>query len=76
MVLEQFERLETGVEQLLEHFDELRSENARLEGALAAKGIEVEDLKEKLKRLDKEKVQVKEKVETLLSRLDGLIQSA
>lgn len=76
MVLEQFERLETGVEQLLKHCDELRAENARLKGVLEAKGVEVEGLKEKLKRLDKEKVEVKEKVETLLSRLDGLIQSA
>ncbi len=76
MALEHFERLETGVEQLLKHCEELRTENARLKGAIEAKGAEVEDLREKLKRLDREKVQVKEKVETLLTRLDGLIQSA
>lgn len=76
MALEHFERLETGVEQLLRHCEELRTENARLKGAIEAKGAEVEDLREKLKRLDREKVQVKEKVDSLLIRLDGLIQSA
>lgn len=76
MALEQFERLETGVEQLLKHCEELRVENARLKGAIEAKGAEAEDLREKLKRLDREKAEVKGKVETLLSKLDGLIQRA
>ncbi|MBI5827468.1 MAG: cell division protein ZapB [Deltaproteobacteria bacterium] len=76
MALEQFERLEIGVEQVLKRCEELRAENARLKDAIEAKGAEVEDLKAKLKRLDREKVQVKEKVDTLLTRLDGLIQSA
>lgn len=76
MALEHFERLETGVEQLLKHCEELRAENARLKGAIEAKGAEMEDLKERCKRLDREKVQVKERVDSLLTRLDGLIQSA
>ena len=76
MALEQFEKLEIGVERLLKRCEELMAENAGLKDAIEAKGVEVEGLKEKLKRLDKEKVEVKERVETLLSRLDGLIQSA
>ncbi|MBI5888201.1 MAG: cell division protein ZapB [Deltaproteobacteria bacterium] len=76
MALEQFERLEIGVEQLLKHCEELMAENAGMKGAVEAKGAEVEDLKEKLKRLEREKVEVKGKVDTLLNRLDGFIQSA
>lgn len=76
MALEQFERLETGVEQLLKRCEGLVAENAGMKAAIEAKGAEVEDLKEKLKRLEREKVEVKEKVESLLSRLDGLIQRA
>ena len=76
MALEQFEKLEIGVERLLKRCEELMAENTGLKDVIEAKGAEVEGLKEKLKRLDREKVEVKERVETLLSRLDGLIQSA
>ncbi len=76
MALEKFDRLEEGLGRLLFSFETLQTENLELRDALGAKGLEVEALKEKVARLEEEKLVVRKKVDTLLSRLDGLIQSA
>lgn len=76
MALEKFDRLEEGLGRLLFSFETLQTEIFELRDALGAKGLEVEALKEKVARLEEEKLHVRKKVDTLLSRLDGLIQSA
>ncbi len=76
MVFEKFERIEEGINRLLEGYEELKAENIELKDSIGAKDSEIEELRERLKRLDKEKALVKEKVETLLQKLDSLIQGA
>jgi len=76
MVFEKFERIEEGINRLLEGYEGLKAENIELKDSIGAKDSEIEELREKLKRLDKEKALVKEKVETLLQKLDSLIQGA
>lgn len=76
MAIEQFERLETGISVLLTQFEDLKSENIQLRETAGAKDAEIDSLKDKLARLEKEKNQVKEKVDVLLVKLDSLIQSA
>lgn len=76
MVFEKFERIEEGINRLLEGYEELKATNIELKDSIGAKDSEIEELREKLKRLDKEKALVKEKVETLLQKLDSLIQGA
>jgi len=76
MTTENFERLEEGLTRLLADFETLKAENRGLHEVLKAKEAEVEALNAKISRLDSEKGLVKEKVDGLLERLEGLIQSA
>jgi len=76
MALDNFDRLEEGLTRLLSDLETLRAENRGLKEVLRAKEAEVETLNEKIGRLDKEKGLVKEKVDGLLERLEGLIQRA
>lgn len=76
MALDNFDRLEEGLTRLLADLETLKAENRGLKDALRAGEAEVETLNEKIGRLDKEKGLVKEKVDGLLERLEGLIQRA
>ncbi len=76
MVIDNFDRLEDGITRLLADLETLRAENRGLKEVLKAKEAELEALGEKVVRLDREKGLVKEKVDGLLERLEGLIQSA
>ncbi|MBI3399467.1 MAG: cell division protein ZapB [Deltaproteobacteria bacterium] len=75
MELGMFEQLEKKVEKIIEKCDELTNENERLTGMLKSKDEKIDNLTHKLEKLGKEKGLVKEKVETLLERLGGLIQT-
>lgn len=74
MALEKFDRLEEGLERLLSNYEFIQAENRRLKDVLETKDTEIEALREKVLKLDKEKGIVKEKVDTLLGRVDALIQ--
>jgi len=76
MDMERFDRLEEGLGRLLMTFESLRTENLELKDSLEAKELETLVLKENIARLEDEKLRVKKKVDTLLAKLDGLIQSA
>lgn len=76
MELAVFEQLEKKVEKLIVQHAELKEENKKLAEALSLKDSEVEGLNSKLEKLSKEKGLVKGKVETLLERVEGLIQTA
>lgn len=76
MALERFDRLEEGISRLLGMCEELKDENRALKEAVVEKQAEIRELTSKLKRLDKEKTTVREKVDTLLDRLEALIQGA
>jgi len=70
-----FEQLEKKVEKLIERCGELNGENERLAAVLKSKDEEIKGLIHKLDKLGKEKGVVREKVETLLDRLEGLLQT-
>ena len=76
MEMERFDKLEEGLGRLLMTFESLQSENLELKDSLEAKDLEALALKEIIARLEDEKLKVKKKVDTLLAKLDGLIQSA
>lgn len=75
MDMERFDKLEEGLGRLLLTFESLQSENLVLKDSLEAKDLEALALKESIARLEDEKFRVKKKVDTLLAKLDGLIQS-
>jgi len=68
-----FEKLEDAVKTLLDRNDALFRENGLLTAALDEREREVEALKEKINSLYREKGAVKNKVDVLLGRLDGLV---
>lgn len=73
-----FIELEERITRLLSSYSALQDEKKRLEEELRQRNAgtkELNDLREKVKRLEKEKGVVKEKVSGLIQRLDGLIQS-
>lgn len=74
MTFEKFSTLEQRLNRLLASLEELKAENGELRDALGRRDLEVKSLRERLRRLDEEKVLVKEKVDTLLVKLDGLTQ--
>lgn len=76
MALDKFQRLEEGLNRLLAGYEGITATNRELMGSLAAKDLLITELKEKISRLEGEKDQVREKVDGLLSRLEGLIQNA
>lgn len=76
MELAVFEQLEKKVEKLIVQHAELKEENKKLADTLSLKDREIEGLNSKLEKLSKEKGLVKGKVETLLERVEGLIQTA
>ena len=72
-----FIELEERISRLLSSYGALQDEKKRLEEELRQRNAEEKeliDLREKVKRLEKEKGVVKEKVDGLIRRLDGLIQ--
>ncbi|MFQ5441606.1 MAG: hypothetical protein ACE5EB_02650 [Thermodesulfobacteriota bacterium] len=69
-------RLEDGINRMIERHDLLEAENKGLQDALGLKELEIRELKKKLQRLDGEKGLARDKVESLLRRLNGLITGA
>lgn len=76
MSLEGFDKLEEGLGRLLKIQEGLAAENQELKDSVGLKDLEIEELREKLNALEEEKKLVKEKVDVLLGRLEGLIQGA
>lgn len=71
-----FEQLGEKVERLIKAYGELKRENENLTVMLKLKDEEIGKLTTKLEKLGKEKGLAKEKVENILARLEGLIQTA
>lgn len=75
MALDKFDKLEEGLGRLLKNYEVIKAENLNLANAIRARNQEIEELKEKVKRIDRERLLVKEKVDTLLAKLDSLMQN-
>ncbi len=76
MALDKFERLEDGLSRLLEAYEALSAENRELLASQGPKEEELAALREKVSRLEKERDQVRERVDGLLARLETLMQGA
>ncbi len=71
-----FDKLERKVERLLELCDALRCDKDELRELLRRRDIEISELRGAAEVFEKEKGAVRERVDGLIERLDGLIQSA
>lgn len=69
---ESFALIEKKITDLVRVVAELKKEKETLAAELARKDGEVKDLTRKLSELSRERVEVKEKVEKILSRLDTI----
>lgn len=76
MALEKFERLEEGLGRLLAAYEALSAENREIQASQGDKDKEVLALREKVARLEKERDQVRERVDGLLAKLETLMQGA
>ncbi len=76
MPLDKFEKLEEGLGRLLSGYEVLRGENNGLKEALEARERELGELRERLRKMDREKALVKDKVDALLGKIEGITQSA
>jgi len=76
MGMKNFEILEERLEELLRFCDETEKDNNLIKEQLVLKEMEIKELRERLAKIEGEKIKVKEKVEGLITRLDGLTSSA
>ena len=76
MALDNFDRLEAGLTRLLAAYETLAAEKEGFKEVLAAKDLEIAELKSKLNKLEGERDEVREKVDGLLEKLESLIQGA
>jgi hypothetical protein len=76
MSITNFEILEERLEELLRFSETVEKENNLIKEQFALKDLEIKELRERLDKIEKEKVKAREKVEGLIERLDGLTRSA
>ncbi|VAV85139.1 hypothetical protein MNBD_DELTA01-435 [hydrothermal vent metagenome] len=76
MGMKNFEMLEERLEELLRFCDDTEKDNNLIKEQLVLKEMEIKELRERLAKIEGEKIKVKEKVEGLITRLDGLTRSA
>lgn len=72
----EFKKLEAKTTQLLKVCEDLTAEKHKSVEQLKLRELEVKELRHRLALFEREKGLIKEKVEGLITRLDGLIQSA
>lgn len=73
--MEKFDLLEDKINRLVDSYSALREEKEVLRDRLAARELEIQQLKEKISQFSRERELAREKVEGLLTRVDRLISS-
>lgn len=76
MSITNFEILEERLEELLRFSETVDKKNNLIKEQFALKDLEIKELRERLDKIEREKVKAREKVEGLIKRLDGLTRSA
>lgn len=76
MPFESVDRLEAGITRLLDEHNELKSENSELKEAIKARDERISELSERLEGIERERGEVRDRVDTLIGRLDGLLHNA
>ena len=72
--LEQFEKLEKGVNEMVERFSLLKREKDSLTRSLKKESSENQMAQERLERLYRERYQMRSKLDALIEKLDGIIK--
>ena len=72
--LEQFEKLEKGVNELVERFSLLKREKDSLSRSLKKESSENQMAQERLERLYRERYKIRSKIDSLIAKLDGMIK--
>jgi FtsZ-binding cell division protein ZapB len=72
--LEKFEKLERGVNELVEQFSLLKNEKDSLARSLKKESSENQMAQERLERLYRERYQIRSKLDSLIEKLDGIIK--
>lgn len=74
-MLEKFERLEDEIKRVIGSYEALKAESESFGEVIKAKDMEIASLKERLAEVEGEKNLVRERVDTLIDNLDGLIEA-
>ena len=72
--LEKFEKLEKGVNELVERFSVLKHEKDSLARSVKKQSSENQMAQERLERLYRERYQIRSKLDSLIEKLDGIIK--
>ena len=72
--LDKFEKLEKGVNELVERFSLLKHEKDSLARSLKKESSENQMAQERLERLYRERYQIRSKLDSLIEKLDGIIK--
>jgi len=72
MELEQFESLEGKIEGLINSYSKLKQKNEELLEVIARKDEDIHRLREELEKANLERGRIGERIEALLSKIDGL----
>jgi len=69
-------RLEEGIKELVSRYENASVENRELRDGLNIRELEIKGLKKKLEKLDSERALVRERVDALISHVEGLVSGA
>lgn len=72
--LEKFEKLEKGVNELVERHSLLKNEKDSLARSLRKESSENQMAQERLERLYRERYKIRSKIDSLIAKLDGMIK--
>jgi len=67
------ERLEKSIKELVGRYETTRAENRELIEGLNLRELEVKGLKKKLEKLESERDLVRERIDALISHVEGLV---
>jgi len=70
------ERLEKSIKELVNKYETASAENEKLKTGLDMRELEIKSLKKKLDKLSSERSLVREKVDALITQVDGLVSGA
>jgi len=67
------ERLEKGIKELVSKYENASIENSELRDGLNMRELEIKGLKKKLEKLNTERVIVRDKIDTIINHVEGLV---
>ncbi len=66
-------RLEEGIKELVSRYENASAENRKLREGLDIRELEIKGLKKKLEKLNSERALVRDRVDALISHVEGLV---